>query len=81
MPNLLQANWIMSPIVDVIDPMLASVAAGEVLCIIETYPLPIFLPVRFVVGHFGQQTMCAHHFCDKLVIPRAMILNFVPSIS
>ena len=68
----------MAPIVDVINPMLALVAAGEVLRVIETYSRPIFLPVRFVVGHFGQQTVCAHHFCDKLVIPRAMGIEFCP---
>ena len=72
-PNLLQSNRIVSPIVDVINPMLAAVVAGEILGIIEGIPLPIFLlPVRRVIGHFGEKTVRAHHFCHKFVIPRAM---------
>ena len=63
----------MSPIVVVVNPMLAAVVAGEILGIIEGIPLPIFLlPVRRVIGHFGEKTVRAHHFCDKFVIPRAM---------
>ena len=71
-PNLLQANGIVAAVVDVVNPMLASIVAGEVLGVIERHPLPLLLPVRFVFRNFREQPVRAHHFRYEVVVPCAM---------
>jgi len=63
----------MSPVVYVVNPVLAAVVTGEILWVVVGYPRSIILlSIRDVVGDFRDQPVCAHHLRDETVIPGAM---------
>ena len=51
-PNPLETNGIMPPIIHIVHPMVAVIVTGEILGVLERHPLPIFLPVGGMIGHF-----------------------------
>ena len=71
-PNLIQPNWVVPPVVYIVDPVLGAVVTGEILGVVVGHPISILLPPRGMIQNFREQAVSAHHFSDKPIIPGAM---------
>ena len=72
MPNLLQPNRAVPPVVDVINPVRAAVVAGKILRVVEAYPCSIFLLIYCMIWHKIEEAVGTHGFRHELIIPIAV---------
>ena len=58
--------------------MFAVIVTGDTLSVLERHPLPIFLPVGGMIGHFVEYYMSAHQFGNKPVISVTVYVESYP---
>ena len=62
----------MHHIIHIIHPILDVIVTGEILSVLGCHPLPIFLPVGGMIGHFVEKSVCDHKFGNKPVMSGAV---------
>jgi hypothetical protein len=71
-PNFFQTDWIVTTIVDIVNPVLGMVVPAEGLGVLERFPHAVHEPPHWMVLNLIQDPMRRHDLCGVVMIFGAM---------